>query len=81
MRMKTLSMPRSAVVVSVFAVAVLSGCSTVSANEAAVIDGESIGEADLQETTDQFNSISTEPATPSTVLSQRTLTPDRKSVV
>ncbi|MGB3256839.1 MAG: hypothetical protein WBG89_11695 [Ornithinimicrobium sp.] len=75
MRMKTLSKPRSTVVVSVFAVAVLSGCSTVSANEAAVIDGESIGEADLQETTEQFNSISTEPATPSTVLSQRTLTP------
>ncbi len=75
MRTQTLSKPRSVIAVSVLAAAVLSGCSTVSANEAAIIDGQSIGESELQETTEQFNSISPDPATPSTVLSQRTLTP------
>ncbi|MGB5934671.1 MAG: hypothetical protein WBG76_02235 [Ornithinimicrobium sp.] len=53
----------------------LAGCGGISANEAAIIDGESIGESELQETTAQLNSISTEAASPSMVLGELTRTP------
>ncbi len=53
----------------------LAGCGGISADEAAVIDGESIGESELQETTAQLNSISVEAASPSMVLGELTRTP------
>ncbi|MGB5952291.1 MAG: hypothetical protein WBG57_07210 [Ornithinimicrobium sp.] len=57
------------------AMAALAGCGDIGANEAAIIDGESIGESELQETTAQLNSISTEAVSPSSVLSELTRTP------
>lgn len=57
------------------AIVALAGCGDIGANEAAIIDGETIGEAELQETTAQLNSISTEEASPSTVLAELTRTP------
>jgi hypothetical protein len=53
----------------------LAGCGSVSASEAAVIDGESIGEGELQETTSQLNRIAAEPFTPAAVLSELTRAP------
>jgi len=53
----------------------LAACGSVSANEAAVIDGERIGESELQETTAQLNTIAAEPFTPVTVLSELTRAP------
>lgn len=73
-RTGTFSKPRSAAAAGAFAV-LLSGCTGVASNEAAIIDGESIGVSELQQATQEFNSISAEPAPPTTVLSQRTLTP------
>lgn len=52
------------------ALTLLSGCSGVSAGEAAIIEGQVIGVSELQETTEQLNSVSGEPSTPSTVLGE-----------
>lgn len=57
------------------AIATLAGCGDIGADEAAVIDGNSIGESELQETTAQLNSISSQAATPSSVLGELTRTP------
>ncbi|CAN5477180.1 hypothetical protein BH23ACT6_BH23ACT6_01410 [soil metagenome] len=57
------------------AVAALAGCGDITPDEAAVIDGQSIGESELQEATAQLNSISAEAATPSSVLGELTRTP------
>lgn len=70
--------PRSGVVTLVAAAAgltLLSACGNISANEAAVIDGERIGEDELQETISELNTIAAEPFTPSTVLSELTRAP------
>lgn len=53
----------------------LTGCGDVSANQAAVIDGKSVGESELQETTAELNTISAEPFTPAAVLSELTRAP------
>lgn len=71
---KTFSKPVAAAAAGALTL-LLSACSGISANEAAIIDGQSIGVSELQQTTEEFNSISAEPAPPTTVLSQRTLTP------
>lgn len=52
------------------ALMLVSGCSAVGPGEAAVIEGQTIGVRDLQETTEQLNSISQQPSTPSSVLSE-----------
>ncbi|MGB3827291.1 MAG: hypothetical protein WA962_00805 [Ornithinimicrobium sp.] len=79
MRTKNTARPRRAMAGTLAAgmlgMALISGCSGVSADEAAVIDGRSIGESQLQDTVEELNSISAQPATPSTVLSQLALTP------
>jgi|GEM_PF-573740 len=65
--------PRPSVVSVVAAVAgltLLSACGNLSADEAAVIDGETVGEDQLQETTSELNTIAAEPFTPPTVLSE-----------
>lgn len=61
--------------VSLAAALTLSACSTLSPDEAAIIDGQSISESELQTATAELNSISPEPAAPATILSELTRTP------
>lgn len=68
-------LPASLRLVGAAAVATMfvSGCSGVSAGEAAIIEGQVIGVNELQETTDQLNTVTGEPTTPSMVLGQLAL--------
>lgn len=67
--------PVTTVAAASAAAMVLAGCGDVAADQAAVIDGQTVGESELQETTAQLNTIAAEPFTPSGVLSELTRAP------
>jgi len=52
------------------ALTLVSGCSGVSAGEAAVIEGQVIGVRELQETVEQLNGVSEQASTPNSVLTE-----------
>lgn len=67
---KNTSAPVRSIGATAVALMLVSGCSGVSPGEAAIIEGEVIGVRELQETTEQLNTISQQPSTPSSVLSE-----------
>ncbi len=67
---KNTSAPVRSIGATAVALMLVSGCSGVSPGEAAIIEGEVIGVRELQETTEQLNTVSQQPSTPSSVLSE-----------
>lgn len=74
-------MPARLMGAGVLAGVLLSGCSGVSADQAAVIDGRAIDEGELQNTVAELNSVSPQPETPAGVLNVLVTSPILDTIV